>query len=275
MMSGQLGRDFDEISLVYDDTRQPLEPEVIGGLVRFLEDHGWSSVLEVGVGTGRIAGPLAERGLMMVGVDASRGMLSRAAAKGVARLVRATAFRLPFVDRVFDVVLFVHVLHMLDDPEAALREAARVARSGVLALMDHDSVEERAEVRSEPSPRDLVRQALADVGYPDLLRPGPRGKEREIVRRHLPAETRTLSDREVTEPLARHLDPLEKRAYRHVLKTPREELARAVGLARAKIGTRLVTYRRSEMVVWWPDPRQDGMSERRAGPVLSARTGGP
>jgi len=67
-----------------------------------------------------------------------------------------------------------------------------------------------------------------------------------------PGGTRTLSDLEVTEPLARHLDPLEKRAYRHVLHVPPEELARAVSLARAKIGSRLVTYRRSEMIVWWP-----------------------
>ena len=254
MTSAHLGRDFDEISLVYDETREPLDPEVIGGLARFLEDHGWTSVLEVGVGTGRIAGPLAQRGLFVVGVDASRGMLSRAAAKGVDRLVQGTAFRLPFVDRAIDVVLFVHVLHMLDDPGAALREAARVGRSGVLALMDHDSVDVRGEVPAEPTPRDLLGQVLADVGYPDLLRPGPRAKEREIVRRYPPAETRTLSEREVTEPLARALDPLEKRAYRHVLRTPREELARAVGLARAKIGSRQVTYRRSEAVVWWASP---------------------
>lgn len=251
MASAHLGRDFDEISLVYDETRQPLDPETIQGLIGFLDEHGWASVLEVGVGTGRIAGPLVERGRLVVGIDASRGMLSRAATKGVARLVQGTAIRLPFVDRAVDVALFVHVLHMLDDPGAALREAARVGRGGVLALMDRDPVDVHGTLSSEPSPRELVRQVLAEVGYPDLLRAGPRAKEREILRMFPPAESRMLSDREVTEPLVRHLDALEKRAYRHVLKVPRTELARAVSLARARIGPRLVTFRQSESVVWW------------------------
>jgi len=141
---------------------------------------------------------------------------------------------------------------MLEDPGSALREAGRVGRGGILALMDRDPADVRGDLPPRPAPRELVRQVLADVGYPDMIRPGPRTKEREILRKFPPAESRLLSDHEVTEPLVRHLDPLEKRAYRHVLKVPREELARAVGLARAKIGSQVVTYRRSEAVVWWP-----------------------
>jgi len=252
MTSAGLGRDFDEIARVYDETREPLDPDTIRGLEGFLDEHAWASVLEVGVGTGRVAGPLAQQRRFVVGLDASRGMLSRAAAKGGLRLVQGTAYRLPFLDRAFDAVLFVHVLHMLDSPGGALREAGRVGRGGVLALMDRDSSDVQGNRPSEPSPRELVRQVLAEVGYPDLLRAGPPTKEREILRLFPPGATRTLSDREVTEPLARHLEALEKRAYRHVLKVPREEIARAVALARAKIGSRVVTYRRSESVVWWP-----------------------
>jgi ubiquinone/menaquinone biosynthesis C-methylase UbiE len=253
MAAANLHRDFDEISAVYDETRHPLDPETIEGLLGFLREHGWTRILEVGVGTGRIAQPLAEAGLFVVGADASRGMLSHAAAKGVTRLVRATAFRLPFPDRAFDVALFVHVLHMLEDPGAALREAGRVSRGGVLALMDRSPADARPDAPLEPSPRDLVRQVLGDLGYPDILRAGPRAKEREILRAYPPKETRTVSDREVTEPLSRQLEPIEKRAYRHVLKAPREDLERAVALAREKIGSRTITYRRSEAVVWWPD----------------------
>ena len=254
MTTADLGRDFDEISLVYDETRQPLDPETIDGLVAFVREHGWSSILEVGVGTGRIAEPLVRRGFSVTGLDASRGMLARATVKGVPRLVRGTAYRLPFPARAFDVVLFVHVLHMLDDPGAALREAGRVARGGALALMDRDPAEGRPEPMAGTTPRELLRHVLMDLGYPDILRASPRVKEREILRAFPPGATRVVSDREVTEPLSRQLDTLEKRAYRHVLKVPTEDLARAVALARERIGSRTVTYRRSEAVVFWPTP---------------------
>jgi SAM-dependent methyltransferase len=253
MAAANLRRDFDEISAVYDDTRQPLDTDTVEGLLGFLREHGWTRILEVGVGTGRIAEPLAQGGLFVVGVDASRGMLSHAAAKGLPYLVRATAFRLPFPDRVFDATLFVHVLHMLENPGAALREAGRVSRGGVLALMDRVPEARHPDGPLEPSPRDLVRQVLIDLGYPDILRAGPRAKEREILNTYPPKETRTVSDRRVTEPLARQLEPIEKRAYRHVLKVPREDLERAVALAREKIGSQTVTFRRSEAIVWWPD----------------------
>lgn len=252
MASAKLGRDFDEISAVYDETRRPLDPETIGGLLEYLREHGWARILEVGVGTGRIAQPLVKDGLFVVGVDASRGMLLRAAAKGVPRLVHGTAYHLPFPDRTFDVSLFVHVLHMLEDPGSALREAARVSRGGVLAIMDRIPADRDPDHPADATPREVIRQVLADAGYPDLLRAGPRAKEREILRAYPPKETRTLSDREVTEPLSRQLDTLEKRAYRHVLRVPPEELARAVARARERVGSRTVSYRRSEAVVWWP-----------------------
>ena len=252
MATGQLSHDFDEISRVYDETRQPPDPETIDGLVGFMREHNWTSVLEVGVGTGRIAEPLGSAGLRVAGLDASRGMLERAAAKGIPRLVQGTAYRLPFLDHTFDVVLFVHVLHMLEDPGAALAEAARVSRSGVLALMDREPSPALGDRAEGPTPRELMRQVLTDLGYPNILRAGPRVKEREILAQFPPRTTRVVSDREVTELLSRQLDTLEKRAYRHVLKVPREELARAVALARERIGSRTVTYRRNEAVVWWP-----------------------
>lgn len=47
------------------------------------------SVLELGVGTGRLALPLAERGLSVTGLDASPDMLDRLAAKDPDGRVRA------------------------------------------------------------------------------------------------------------------------------------------------------------------------------------------
>jgi ubiquinone/menaquinone biosynthesis C-methylase UbiE len=251
MVTSSVSRDFDTLSSVYDETRQPLDPATIQSLYRFLEEHRWNSILEVGVGTGRIARPLVDLGVRVVGVDASRGMLGRAAAKQLPYLVRGNAYHLPFSDRVFDACLFVHVLHILDLPEAGLREAARVSREGVLAIFDLPPKGERPERAAEEEPRRIVRQILAEAGYPELVRRGPRAKEQEILRMYPPADLRVLSDRVVTEPLARRLNTLEKRAYRHVLRVPPEVLAKAVAAARARVGDRTVTYRRIEAVAWW------------------------
>ena len=81
MATPSVSRDFDTLSSVYDETRQPLDPATTQGLFGFLGEHKWHSILEVGVGTGRIARPLVDLGIRLVGVDASRGMLGRAAAK--------------------------------------------------------------------------------------------------------------------------------------------------------------------------------------------------
>ena len=250
-----VSRDFDELSGVYDETRHPFDPETIRALGDFLAEHRWTSVLEVGVGTGRVARPLVELGLRVVGVDASHGMLGRAAEKRLPYLVRGTAYQLPFADRVFDVALFVHVLHLLERPESALREANRVGRGGTLAILDLPPKEGLARSPPEEEPRRIVREILAAAGYPNLVRAGPRAKEQEILRLYPPSELRVLSDREVTEPLSKRLDVLEKRGYRHLLHVPPEVLARAVAAAREKVGTSSVTYRRTEAVAWWPGLR--------------------
>ena len=252
MTTAQARQDFDIISAVYDETRPPLDPETVDRLSQFLREHGWESVLEVGVGTGRIAQSLLARGVRVVGVDPSRGMLVRAVAKGIPSLALGTAYHLPFRDRAFDVSLFVHVLHVLDDPGSALAEAERVSRGGVLAIMDRGPEEVDPGRPREPTPRELVRQALTEAGYPDILRAGPRRKEEAILGEHPPREIRLLSDREVAEPLSKQLDTIAKRAYRHVLRVPPEVLERAVAAAREKVGDRTVTFHRREAVVFWP-----------------------
>jgi len=243
-------RDFNALAPVYDETRQPLDPGALRGLIDFLGERHLEEILEIGVGTGRIALPLVEGGVRLVGLDASRGMLDRARRKGVPRLVEGSATRLPFADRAFDATLFVHVLHILDEPAAGLREAGRVGREGVIAVMDR-VVPERDASSPRMSARAIVRQVLTEAGYPNLLRPAPRLREQAILEAHPPTEVRVVSDREVTEPLSRQIDVIEKRAYRHLLSVPPEALARAVSAARAQVGDRTVTYRRSEQVVRW------------------------
>lgn len=91
-----------------------------------------ATVLDVGAGDGLLgARVLAERSdLRWTAVDT----LARPNAQIPVQLFDGV--RLPFADKTFDTVLFVDVLHHIDDPMVMLREAVRVARGGLL-IKDH------------------------------------------------------------------------------------------------------------------------------------------
>jgi SAM-dependent methyltransferase len=259
----QAARDFDRISPEYDATRSPLDVATLDGMARVLRDRGVHQVLEVGVGTGRVALPLAQRGFEVTGVDASRGMMSVAREKGVRRLVRGTAYHLPFADRSFDATLFVHVLHVLDGPPTALHEADRVARTGAYALV-HPALgpaDDRASDEGEDGRRAVFR-ALAREGVPlPTRRGGPRQRERVVLEMLPPDDLVTLTDAEITEPMTRILSMFERRANRYVLDVPDATLAHALASVRAELGDRTFTYRRVEALARWT--RQHRTRSRR------------
>lgn len=123
--------DWDTIRALHiaEDSVERAMLEVIGA-------RPFDSLLDLGTGTGRLLELLAPLYARGVGIDASADMLSVARANldgaGVANAqVRlGDLHRLPFPRDSFDVVTIHQVLHYLDDPEAALSEAARVLRPG-------------------------------------------------------------------------------------------------------------------------------------------------
>jgi len=125
---------FDRAADVYDTTRRAAQPEAVEALAEELSDC--SSVLELGVGTGRLAVPLMERGFQVVGVDLSRKMLDQGRAKALERLVLGDVCRLPFRPKSVDAVLAVHVLHLIENLRDVLAEAAATARKKLVTIMD-------------------------------------------------------------------------------------------------------------------------------------------
>jgi SAM-dependent methyltransferase len=76
----------------YDESESEMfEPAVVSATVDFLAElAGGGAALELGVGTGRIALPLAERGVRVHGIDLSEEMLARLRAKDDAKRVELT-----------------------------------------------------------------------------------------------------------------------------------------------------------------------------------------
>jgi len=127
--------EFDSVAPVYDETRRAIDEETLNGLTGMLSAHRCLSVLELGVGTGRVSVPLSKAGVMAGGVDISRKMLERAKSKGLTDLVLADGTAAPFRDRSFDAVLLAHVIHIIENSQGVLLEGARVSKVGVFALL--------------------------------------------------------------------------------------------------------------------------------------------
>jgi SAM-dependent methyltransferase len=78
-MDAEDGHFGERIAATYDETSAAMfDAEVVGPTVDFLASlAGTGPALELGIGTGRIALPLAERGVPVHGIELSRAMLAR------------------------------------------------------------------------------------------------------------------------------------------------------------------------------------------------------
>jgi demethylmenaquinone methyltransferase/2-methoxy-6-polyprenyl-1,4-benzoquinol methylase len=86
-------------------------------------------VLDLAAGTAVSTVGLLQSGVWCVAADFSLGMLNAGAARSVPK-VAADAVHLPFVDGCFDAVTITFGLRNIADTDRALRELARVTRSG-------------------------------------------------------------------------------------------------------------------------------------------------
>ena len=131
---------FDRAAGYYDDTRGfPPGEEIPAAamLARAGKLHTDSRLLEIGVGTGRVAIPLTAHVNTIVGVDLSVPMLQVLCGKASAGHIHAIhgdITRLPLPTAHFDAVLAVHIFHLVPGWQTALDEVARVLRPGGVLL---------------------------------------------------------------------------------------------------------------------------------------------
>jgi ubiquinone/menaquinone biosynthesis C-methylase UbiE len=172
------GRYFAEIAAEWDRVRSLHVPEeeVEAAILQLVGDAPLQAVLDLGTGTGRMLQLLSPHANRVVGVDLSPAMLSvaraeveRARLRNV-QLRQGDVYALPVERESYDLVLVHQVLHYLDDPQRALREAARALRPGgrlvVVDFAPHglEFLREKHAHRRLGFSRDEINQMFADIG---------------------------------------------------------------------------------------------------------------
>jgi ArsR family transcriptional regulator len=154
--SAQVREFFEQVSGEWDQMHQDFySTDVIDALAEHSALGPDNHVVDVGTGTGFIAGGLAPHTGRVTGTDSSPAMLAQARTNldqlGVANvtLLEAPVERLPLDDDIVDAAVANMVLHHAADPAAMIAEMARVVRSGgTVAVTDcvaHDHEWLRAE----------------------------------------------------------------------------------------------------------------------------------
>lgn len=131
-------KNFDRVAAAYDQTRgypPGVAEAVMSYIARALDlAPERSRLLELGVGSGRIALPFIHAGYHYTGVDISQNMLSLLREKlgneaNHATLLMADVAALPLPERSMHCVLAVHILHLVDTARG-LAEVKRVLAPG-------------------------------------------------------------------------------------------------------------------------------------------------
>jgi SAM-dependent methyltransferase len=246
---------FERIAPVFDATRRPLEAEAAVRLVAALRELGAEPLLEVGVGTGRVAAPLRDLGVDLLGIDASRAMLARARAKGLSALLRGDATGLPFRDGAFPATLFAHVLHLFSDPAPVLSEAARVSRRWVLALVGTTVPPPLVPDPNDEDVRAILVEVLRASGHEVPSRARPKIRERAVLAAHQPDRSFALADRLTERSFEDELRGFQLRGDRTTMDAPPELLAHALSEVRRRRGDRPIVMRESLTLVAWAPAR--------------------
>lgn len=252
---------FDRVATEYEASRA-LPPELqLFAVAAIRREVGDDALLDVGVGTGRYALDLQRAGVRLTGCDVSAGMLREAWRRGVRRVCRADARRMPFRDASFPHAMSNHLLHLVRGWPELLGEVARVTRGSYLSVVEH-----------EAAAPDLVDRYHQEVGarHPETA-DHPGIHEEDLVERVAP-------DRRIEGSLVRRelaaddqLETIDRRLYSSQWNIPDDAHRDAMRALRTQFaGARVHNELRIEVVVWDALRVADYVRSLRTGPTPPA-----
>lgn len=203
---------FARLAPEWDRIRSLHAPEaaVEAAVLESLGSKPVRDLADLGTGTGRMLQLLAPKAIRAVGLDASHAMLSvaranleRAGLRNV-ELRQGDIYAPPFPRDTFDLIVIHQVLHYLDDPARAIREAGRlVAPGGRILVVDFaphrlEFLRERQAHRRLGFAREQVAGWLDEAGLDCTLTrelaPPQRGEEQLTVSFWLGQDRRIVTD---------------------------------------------------------------------------------
>jgi ArsR family transcriptional regulator len=152
------------------------EKEVEAAMDEALGEGPFNLLVDLGTGTGRILELFGARAARALGFDLNHAMLAYArmklerAALSYAQVRHGDLYNVPLPDGAADAVVLHQVLHFLDDPAAAIAEAARLlAPGGRLLVVDFaphelEFLREQSAHRRLGFARDQLGRLLAGAG---------------------------------------------------------------------------------------------------------------
>ena len=164
------------------------EADVEAAMRAALGSGPFELLVDLGTGTGRALELFADRYERALGIDANQAMLGYARAKldrermPCAQVRHGDIYNLGLDDKVAGAVVMHQVLHFLDDPQRAIREAARIlAPGGRLLIVDfaphdleflrEDFAHQRLGFASEQVAQWVEQAGLEQIAVRDLVPP--------------------------------------------------------------------------------------------------------
>jgi SAM-dependent methyltransferase len=191
-------------------------------------------VLEIGVGTGRIAKPLLAAGVRITGIDLSRNMMNRLrdtlGGLPAPVLLQGDITRLPFSSESFDAVIGVHILHLVAGWQMALDEAMRVLRAGGALLLGRNT--------HRPNDAQAIRAQLGDLMEKHGVKRSSMGVreddvEQELLRRGATVETRETPVVIIQGSIAQEIDDIAHRIWSSTWAIPDDVLPEIIAQLKA------------------------------------------
>ncbi|WP_243371576.1 ArsR/SmtB family transcription factor [Microvirga solisilvae] len=209
---------FSRLAPEWDRLRSLHAPDnvVEAAVVDALGQKAIRNLVDLGTGTGRMLQLLAPRASRTVGLDASHAMLSvaranleKAGLRGI-ELRQGDIYAPPFPRDTFDLVIIHQVLHYLDDPARAIREAARLVAPGGRILVVDFAPHKLEFLREAQAHRRLgfapsqvagwLDEAGLDCTLTKEIAPPKKGDDKLTVSLWLGQDRRAMTDWPLSEP---------------------------------------------------------------------------